>query len=88
VLATVDNAEAADLSAAPQQQPGVIAGGVAGLGAGDVARRTATEQDVRDILSTAISEREAAAVQYDALQRPEEATALRDEAAVLRAIDM
>src|SRR5262249_43622625 len=86
VLAAIDNAEAADSSAAPRQEPGVIAGGVAGLGAGEFARRTVTEQDVRDILATAIEEREDAAVQYDALQRPDEAQRLRDEAVVLRGI--
>jgi uncharacterized protein YqeY len=88
VLAAIDNAEAADPSATPAQQPGAIAGGVAGLGAGEVARRTVTEQDVRDIVSTAIAERDAAAAQYDALQRPDEAQRLRDEAAVLRNIPL
>jgi uncharacterized protein YqeY len=86
VLAAIDNAEAADLSAAPRQESGVIAGGVAGLGAGEVARRTVTEQDVRDVLSTAIAERETAVLQYDALQRPDEAHRLRDEVAVLRSL--
>jgi uncharacterized protein len=88
VLAAIDNAEAADASAAPRQEPGVIAGGAAGLGAGEVARRTVTEQDVRDILSMAIEEREDAALQYDALQRPDEAQRLRDEAVVLRRIPL
>lgn len=35
-LAAIDNAEAIDASAAPPVQHGVIAGGVAGLGAGEV----------------------------------------------------
>jgi uncharacterized protein YqeY len=86
VLAAIDNAEAADLSAAPRQESGLIAGGVAGLGRGEVARRTVTEQDVRDALSTAVAEREAAVLQYDALQRPDEAQRLRDEVAVLRSL--
>lgn len=38
-LAAIDNAEAAGPSAAPPLQHGVIAGGVAGLGAGEVPRK-------------------------------------------------
>jgi len=86
VLAAIDNAEAADPSAAPREEPGLIAGGVAGLGAGEVARRIVTEEDVRDIVLAAISEREAAALQYDVLQRPDEAKRLRDEADLIRSV--
>jgi uncharacterized protein YqeY len=86
VLAAVDNAEAADPSVAPQQQPGRIAGGVAGLGAGEVSRRSITEEDVQDILAAAIAEREAAAAQYAELHREDAAQRLREEVVVLRAL--
>jgi uncharacterized protein len=82
-LAMIDNAEAVDVSLAPRPQPGVIEGGVAGLGAGEVARRTVTDENVRAILRDAISERDKAATQYERLQRPDDATRLRLEIAVL-----
>ena len=60
-LAAIDNAEAADLTAAPSTQDGVIAGGVAGLGAGDVARRVLDGASVAAIIEREIEERRAAA---------------------------
>jgi uncharacterized protein len=86
VLATIDNAEAVDVSLAPRPQPGVVEGGVAGLGAGEVARRTITDEDVRAILRDAINERDEAATQFERLQRPDDATRLRVEVAVLAAL--
>lgn len=85
-LAAIDNAEAVDVSLAPPEQPGVIAGGVVGLGAGEVSRRTITDDDVRAILRDAISEREAAAAQYDEMRRHEDAARLRTEVSVLAAL--
>jgi uncharacterized protein YqeY len=85
-LAAIDNAEAVDVSLAPPEQPAVIAGGVVGLGAGEVTRRTITDDDVRAILRDAISEREAAAAQYDELSRHDDASRLRTEASVLAAL--
>jgi len=85
-LAAIDNAEAVDVSLAPPEQPGVIAGGVVGLGAGEVARRTITDDDVRTILRDAITEREAAAAQYEELRRQDDAVRLRTEVAVLAAL--
>jgi uncharacterized protein YqeY len=82
-LAAIDNAEAVDVSVAPREQPGVIAGGVAGLGAGEVARRTLTDDEARAIVRAAISERETAAAEYDAHRRFDEASRLRAEAAAL-----
>lgn len=84
-LAAIDNAEAVDASLAPPEQPGVIAGGVAGLGAGEVPRRTITDDHVRAILLEAITERELAAAQYDSLHRPDDALRLRTEVSVLAA---
>jgi hypothetical protein len=84
-LAAIDNAEAVDLSSAPRAQPGRIAGGVVGVGAGEVARRRITDDDVRAIVGNAIVEREAAAAQYDTLHRHDDADRLRREAAILSA---
>jgi uncharacterized protein YqeY len=85
-LAAIDNAEAVDVSLTPPEQPGVIAGGVVGLGAGEVARRTVTDDDVRAILRDAITERETAAAQYEELRRGDDASRLRTEVSVLAAL--
>jgi uncharacterized protein YqeY len=85
-LAAIDNAEAVDASLAPPEQPGHIAGGVVGLGAGEVARSTLTDHDVRAIVREAIAERERAAAQYDELHRHDDAARLRTETSVLAAV--
>lgn len=79
-LAAIDNAEAADASLAPAVEPGHFAGGVAGLGAGDVARRQLSPQQVEAIIRAELDERRAAAAQYRALERPNDAARL--EAAI------
>jgi mRNA interferase MazF len=76
-LAAIDNAEAADPSAAPPVQAGLIAGGVAGLGAGEVPRRLLSAEAVTAIVEREIQERGAAAATYLALGRHEEASKLR-----------
>ncbi|MBL8938825.1 MAG: hypothetical protein JNM69_29965 [Archangium sp.] len=75
-LAAIDNAEAAELSEAPAVEHGVIAGGVAGLGAGEVARRALTPEDVSRLLAREIDDRRAAQTQYLSLGRTEEAATL------------
>lgn len=85
-LAAIDNAEAADTSAAPPVQHGVIAGGVAGLGAGEVPRRELTAEDVTAIVDREIQERRDAAASYAALGRHDEASALRLQLDVLTAL--
>jgi uncharacterized protein len=88
-LAAIDNAEAADSSAAPPvQEHGVIAGGVAGLGAGEVARRVLSAQEVTALIEREIQERQAAAATYEALGRAEEATALRAQIEALVALSV
>ena len=82
-LAAIDNAEAVDPSHAPREQPGTIAGGVAGLGAGEVPRRALSDDDMRTIVQATIADLEAAAAHYDHLQRALDADLLRAEAAVL-----
>ena len=85
-LAAIDNAEAVDASAAPPAQHGVIAGGVAGLGAGEVPRRTLRPDEVAAILEREIQERREAASTYAALGRDAEAAALRLQVDVLVAL--
>jgi uncharacterized protein len=82
-LAAMANAEAVDESLAPPAEPGTIAGGVQGLGRGEVPRKTITEHDARDIVQEAIAERQRAAAQYDELNRHDDAGRLREEIAVL-----
>lgn len=85
-LAAIDNAEAADPSATPPVQPGVIAGGVAGLGAGEVARRVLSPAEMAALIEREIQERKAAAETYAALGRHEEANALRAQVELLVAL--
>ncbi len=56
-LGALDNAEAADTDLAPPVQDGVIAGGVAGLGAGEVERRSLTSDEIDAVLFAEIEER-------------------------------
>lgn len=85
-LAAIDNAEAADISAAPPVQDGVIAGGTAGLGAGEVPRRILSADAVTVIVEREIEERRAAAATYTAVGRHDEATRLTQQADVLAAL--
>lgn len=55
-----------------------------GVGAGEVARRQLSTGDVVAIAQREIAERTVAAAEYDRLGRADQATALRDHAAVLR----
>jgi uncharacterized protein YqeY len=85
-LGAIDNAEAADASAAPAVQQGVIAGGVSGLGAGDVPRRLLTVAAVREIVEREIHEHHYAAAAYLQMGRHDEASALQRQADVLAAL--
>ena len=82
-LAAIDNAEAADASAAPRVEHGVIAGGVAGLGAGEVARRSLTPEEVRALIEHELRERREAQATYGALGQHERAMTLGLECDVL-----
>ncbi len=85
-LAALDNAEAADLSSAPAVQNGVIAGGVAGLGAGEVTRRALSAAEATAIVEREIGERRDAAATYTAAGRHDDATRLMQQADVLAAL--
>ena len=82
-LAAIDNAEAAGASAAPAVQHGVIAGGVAGLGAGEVARKTLSPEEVRAIIERELDEKREAATTYARLEKHEQARTLELQARVL-----
>lgn len=72
-LGALDNAEAADPAAAPPMESGVIAGGVAGLGAGEVARRELSDAEQRDLLCAEVTKWRAVAEQFERAGRPDDA---------------
>lgn len=85
-LAAIDNAEAIDAGAAPPAQHGVIAGGVPGLGAGEVPRRSLSPDEVAAIVAREIEERRHAASTYAALGRDQEAAVLGRQVEILAAL--
>lgn len=85
-LAALDDAEAVDAAAAPPVQDGVIAGGVAGLGAGDVPRRELSADEAAAILARELRERREAAASYRQLGRQADAEALALQAEALAAL--
>lgn len=84
-LGAIDNAEAADHTSAPAPEDGTIAGGVRGVGAGEVERRELRPDDVADIVRHEIEERRRWADEYEAAGEADRAAQLRDEADVLAA---
>jgi uncharacterized protein YqeY len=82
-LSAIDNAEAPDVSEAPAVQHGVIAGGVLGLGAGEVARRTLSASELEAIVRREITERQSEADDRARTGHYDRAAALLAEAAVL-----
>ena len=78
-LGAIGNAEA--VAPEPAQAPGTdsahVAGAVAGLGASEAPRRTLTEGEVDGIVRGEVTEREAAAEQYERGGRGTEAARLR-----------
>lgn len=83
-LGIIDNAEAADLSGAPPIEEGRIAGGVAGLGAGEVARRQLSDRELVVLLTAETERWESTARDADGLGRADDAERLRAEIAALR----
>lgn len=83
-LSVIDNAEAADVSAAPPVEAGHIAGGVAGLGAGEVARQQRSDTELVALLRTEVERWESTARDADSLGRTDAAEHLRAEIAALR----
>jgi uncharacterized protein YqeY len=85
-LAAIDNAEAPDVSEAPAGQTGVIAGGVAGLGAGEVARRELSDAEVEAIVRGEITERQSEAGDRERTGHHDRAVVLLAEAAALAGV--
>jgi uncharacterized protein YqeY len=83
-LSVIDNAEAADLSDAPGVEPGPIAGGVAGLGAGEVARRQLSDRELVEMLQNEVVRWESTARECERVRRSDDAARLRAEIAALR----
>jgi uncharacterized protein YqeY len=83
-LAAIDNAEAPPVSAAPAgEASAVFAGGVRGLGAGEVARIQLSPAAVAALIEREIEDRKRAAAEYSALGRQEEAGVLAVQIEVL-----
>ncbi|RYZ34392.1 MAG: hypothetical protein EOO71_39160 [Myxococcaceae bacterium] len=86
-LAAIDNAEAPDVSAAPEAVVGgVIAGGVEGLGKGEVSRLLLSPEAVAALIQGEIQERREAVALYLQLGKAEEARALSAQVDVLLAL--
>jgi uncharacterized protein YqeY len=83
-LSIIDNAEAADLADAPAVEDGHIAGGVAGLGAGEVARQQLSDAALVALLRDEVERWESTARDADGLGRADDAEQLRAEIAALR----
>ncbi|WP_375758616.1 hypothetical protein [Corallococcus exercitus] len=86
-LAAIDNAEAPDLSVAPEAVVGgAIAGGTEGLGSGEVARLLLSPEAVDALIQREVQERRDAVALYTQLGRHEEARALQAQVEVLLAL--
>jgi uncharacterized protein len=82
-LGAIDNAEAPDAAVALAVQAGVIAGGGAGLGAGEVPRKVLTPEAVSALIEREISERRDAAATWRSLGKADEAATLAAQVEVL-----
>jgi uncharacterized protein YqeY len=87
-LGAIANAEAVAVGPQPSAAVGGphFAGAVAGLRAGEVARRHLSAADVRQIVHAEIAEREHAAVGYTASGLSGQAERLRTEARILTSV--
>jgi uncharacterized protein len=86
-LAAIDNAGAVPPAPAPAPGSGGphFAGAAPGLGAGEAERRTLTEAQAEQLVRAEVTERQAAARDYDRTGHPHPAARLRREADVLTA---
>jgi uncharacterized protein len=84
-LAAIENAGAVDPAQAPRSDGGPIAGAVAGLGAGEVPRRSLGADELRALVTVEVEHRRSAAREYAELGRSDRAERLRAEADVLAA---
>jgi uncharacterized protein len=82
-MSAVDNAEAVDRSHVPAPSGGTIGDVRLGVGAGEVARRKLSTQDVIEVIRAEVLDRTTAAAEYERRGRAEEASRLRAEATAL-----
>ena len=82
-LSAIDNAETPDDATVDAPESTAVAGGVAGLGAAEVARRELDDRQIRDLLRGEVAERREAAEQFSAGGQAERASRLHAEATVL-----
>jgi uncharacterized protein YqeY len=85
-IAAIDNAEAASLDQAPAAQEGVIAGGVAGLGAGEVPRKALSPEEVAKLIEREIAERRSEAATWAGLGRHDDAERLATQADLIASL--
>jgi membrane protein DedA with SNARE-associated domain/uncharacterized protein YqeY len=83
-MSAVDNAEAVDRGHEPAATDGIPGHVLLGVGAGEVARRELSTQDVLAIIQAEVSERAAAAAGYERIGRTEHASTLKAEAKALQ----
>jgi uncharacterized protein len=88
-LAAIANAEAVPLPAAPSGRPPAgdehVAGGIAGPGGGEASRRAVTEDEATAIAAAEVTERRAAAREYEAAGHHDRAERLLREARAIEA---
>lgn len=83
-LGAIDNAGSVDVTDRDATvDSGSVAGGLQGLGAGDVPRRELGPEQILEIVLAEVADRQRAAELYGALGRSEDAVRLRSEAEVL-----
>jgi uncharacterized protein len=87
-LAAIDNAGSVPPAPAPPAGSGSthIAGAAAGLGVGESERRSLSEGEIDDIVRAEITERRAAARDYEQAGHTDRAGRLRREARVLESV--
>jgi uncharacterized protein YqeY len=85
LIAAIDNAESVDVS--PYVPPPVssehVAGVQPGLGAADAERRSLSERDLQRVVEAELWERDAQAERLELLGRTDDASRLRNEAALI-----
>jgi uncharacterized protein YqeY len=86
VLGVLDNADAASTDDAPPMDAGRIAGGVHGLGAGEVARREVSDEELVVIAREELERWQQLASDYDGAGQTEHAAQLRAEVATVDAV--
>ncbi len=83
-LSAIANAEAVDVSDAPEPHHGPIAHAVQGVRAGEVTRRQLSDADILEIVRDELVARMAAADEYEIIGQSREAARLRSEADSLK----